>query len=113
MFFHLFFFVSIKIIINIVFLFVFASTSPAYQPFRSTCGEYQDRVVPQSLLLQHQGDVAHCLVHGRHHASILPAGVVFDESVGGHVALRHLQRRMDRLQRHIEEERLEDTETDV
>lgn len=76
---------------------------------RPTCGEHQDRVVPEPPLLQRQGDVAHRLVHGGHHAGVGPAGVVFDETVGGHVALRHLQRRVDGLQCHIEEERLQDT----
>lgn len=76
---------------------------------RPTCGEHQDRVVPEPPLLQRQGDVAHRLVHGGHHAGVRPAGVVFDETVGGHVALRHLQRRVDGLQCHIEEERLQDT----
>lgn len=76
---------------------------------RPTCGEHQDRVVPEPPLLQRQGDVAHRLVHGGHHAGVRPAGVVFDETVGGHIALRHLQRRVDGLQCHIEEERLQDT----
>lgn len=75
-----------------------------------TCREHQDCVVPQSFLLQSQSDVAYCLVHGWHHSSIQPAGVVFDETVGGHVALWHLQRRVDGLERHVEEERLEEIE---
>lgn len=81
-----------------------------FVPYHSlrTCREHQHRVVPESFLLQSQSDVAHGLVHGRHHAGVQPAVVVFDETVGGRVALRDLQRFMDCLQRHVEEERLED-----
>lgn len=73
---------------------------------KRTRGEHQHRVVPESGLLQSQADVAHRLVHGRHHAGVLPAAGVLDETVGGQVALRHLQGLMDRLHRHVEEERL-------
>lgn len=71
-----------------------------------TCGEDQDGVGPKSGLAQGQADVAHRLVHGRHHAGVRPATRVADEGVGRHVALGHLQGRMHGLQRHVEEERL-------
>ncbi|TNN37435.1 hypothetical protein EYF80_052398 [Liparis tanakae] len=53
-------------------------------------------------------DVAHRLVHGGHHAGVQPAVGVLDETVGGQVALGHLQGAVDGLQRHVEEERLRD-----
>jgi len=70
--------------------------------------EHQDRVVPKAPLLQRPSDVAHRLVHGGHHAGVQPALGVFDETVGGQVALGHLQGTVDGLQRHVEEERLRD-----
>lgn len=57
---------------------------------------------------QSEGDVAHGLVHGRHHAGVQSAVPVPDETVRGHVAFRHLQGCVDRLQRHVEEKRLEE-----
>lgn len=76
-----------------------------------TCGEHQDRVVPESGLLQSPTDVAHSLIHGGHHASVRLAMRVSDEAVGAQVALGHLQRLVHRLQSHIQEKRLENKES--
>lgn len=83
------------------------SLSNASAPKR-TCREHEHRVVPKSSLLQSQGDVAHSLIHGWHHASVQSAVRVSDETVRGHVAFRRLQGCMDRLQRHIEKQRLKE-----
>jgi len=73
-----------------------------------TCWEHQHRVVPEARVPQRRRDVAHSLVHGGHHARIQPALGVLDEGVGLQVALGHLQRGVDRLQRHVEEGGLEE-----
>lgn len=57
-----------------------------------TCREHEDGVFPQSSLLQSQSDVAHRLVHGRHHAGVRPAMGVLDETVRGLVVRWDLQR---------------------
>ena len=77
-------------------------------PVSVTCREDQHCVTPQASLLQSQTDVSHCLIHGRHHACVHSTVMVFYEAVGGDVVLWHLQRSMDGLQSHVEEERLQD-----
>lgn len=72
----------------------------------STGGENENGVVPQSGVLKSSADVPHGFVHRRHHPRVLAPPLVLDEAVGGDVALGDLQGRVNRLQRHIEEERL-------
>lgn len=72
-----------------------------------TCGEDEDRVVPEPVAFQGFGDVPHCFIHEGHHPCINTSVLILDEAIWLHVLLRDLQGIVDRLESKVEEQWLQ------
>lgn len=69
-----------------------------------TCGEDEDRVVPEPSAFQGFGDIPHCFVQEGHHPCINTSVLVLDEVIWLHVLLGDLQGIVDRLESKVEEQ---------
>lgn len=69
-----------------------------------TCGEDEDRVVPEPSAFQGFGDIPHGFIQEGHHPCINTSVLVLDEVIWLHVLLGDLQGIVDRLESKVEEQ---------